>query len=476
MAVVLAFLVNTLINFAVGLIVAKYLGPEEYGRFALAIGLMTFGQALAFDWIRVASVRFYSQQARTERPQVRATLDASFAIVAALFGLGALVLFALGRDFVLPNILIGLALAASVSNGLFDYTTALVRARFDDKLYWRLIVTKNCLAIVLTAGGAILTGSAAVALIAGVSSLIGSIGLWRGALSDPKSGPERASLDLAREYLRYALPVVGAGVLYYFIPLANRLFAAHFFGFAETGQFSLAYDLGVRAVQAIGSTLDVLLFQIAVRAHDQGGEAKARAQIAANISIVYAVLLPACVGLWATLPSVERLIVPFQYRGPFAHFLALMLPGLFCQAMIQFAISSIFQIGKKTTPLIIAALAASIADPIFVALAPQAADASYLALAQSLAMVVALATLLAFACKTAPQWPPLRDIALISLGSALMAGALWPLRGMEPGVLALFVQVCVGAGVYALVVAPTDAASLRSLAVGKIAQWRARRA
>ena len=37
MKVVLAFLLNVAFNFAVGLLVAKFLGPEEYGRFALAL-------------------------------------------------------------------------------------------------------------------------------------------------------------------------------------------------------------------------------------------------------------------------------------------------------------------------------------------------------------------------------------------------------------------------------------------------------
>src|SRR6476619_8052901 len=37
MRVLGAFLCNTLCNFGIGLIVAKFLGPAEYGRFALAL-------------------------------------------------------------------------------------------------------------------------------------------------------------------------------------------------------------------------------------------------------------------------------------------------------------------------------------------------------------------------------------------------------------------------------------------------------
>ena len=36
MLIVLPFLVNSILSFVIGLLVAKMLGPDEYGRFALA--------------------------------------------------------------------------------------------------------------------------------------------------------------------------------------------------------------------------------------------------------------------------------------------------------------------------------------------------------------------------------------------------------------------------------------------------------
>ena len=70
------------------------------------------------------------------------------------------------------------------------------------------------------------------------------------------------------------------------------------------------------------------------------------------MSIVIAVILPACVGIWLVLPSLQALIVPQQYRGPFGQLLTLMMPGLFFFALILYAINPIFQIAKRTAPLI----------------------------------------------------------------------------------------------------------------------------
>lgn len=467
MSVVLTFLINTIFNLIVGLIVAKFLGPEEYGKFALAIAVMTFGQTLAFEWIRLSAVRFYSERTRIDAPNIRATLNSAFVRAVLLYAPVGLALAFLGPAFSLPRELFALACAAAIANGLFDYQTALVRAQFDDRLYFRVIVTKNVLALVVTTGAAWATGSAKAALIAGMATLLVSVFLWRARLADSAVGLKQADPRLARHYAGYAAPIVAAVVLYQLIPLANRDLAARFFGFAETGRFALSYDLGQRAVMAIGSALDVLLFQIAVRAHDVHGEETARDQIARNIAIVFAVLAPACVGIWIVLPSIEVLIVPTAFRGPFAHFLGLMLPGLFCFGLAQFSINAIFQLARKTLPLIAAALAACVADPVFILVLPRGSDASSLAIAQSLAFGVGLVTLIVFASFNTPKWPRWRDLALTLVGCAGMAALAGPMRSLRPGLALMLTQMFFAGAFYVLIVASFNVAGLRTAFIEK---------
>ena len=83
----------------------------------------------------------------------------------------------------------------------------------------------------------------------------------------------------------------------------------------------------------------MLLFQIAVRADELHGPEHAKEQVASNMAVVFAILLPTTAGLWLILPSLERLVVPQEFRGPFAHYLALLLPGLFCYGLMNFAIN-----------------------------------------------------------------------------------------------------------------------------------------
>ncbi|MDE2364501.1 MAG: lipopolysaccharide biosynthesis protein [Hyphomicrobiales bacterium] len=475
MKVLAAFVVNALFNFVIGLIVAKFLGPEEYGRFALALALGLVIQTAIFDWIRLSAIRFYSERTRRDEPQVRATLDTAFAILAVGLTLVVAMLMLSNVKFGLSHALIGLSLATAVTNGLFDYSCGLARARFDDHQYGRLVLVKNALSLVLTTGAAFWFCSAKMALLGAIVSIAGSIVAARGALTDAKSEPRRASFDLGRSYLAYALPIIAANLLYLLIPFVNRALVAKYYGFAETGQFSLAFDLGLRAVQAIGSALDVLLFQLAVAAHETHGLDRAKDQIARNITIVLAVIAPACAGVLMTLPSVEALLVPAEFRGPFGHYLTLMMPGLFALTLINFAINPIFQIEKRTLPLIGAALIGCAGTPLLVWLLPHGDDASSLATAQSIAYVAALLALVCFAISSRPRWPSIADLARIALSLAGMAAVVLPMRHWQPGVVSLGAQVISGALTYGALALALDIGGLRAPLVGKLREFLRRR-
>src|SRR5438270_2738518 len=467
MRVLGAFLFNTLCNFGIGLIVAKFLGPAEYGRFALTLAIALTLQIALLDWIRLAAVRFYSERVRAAEPSIRATLDTAFALIS--FGIAAIAVVVAFLDTGVDPTrgLIGLALGVSIANSLFDYRTALVRARFHDRLYGRLVVIKNVFSLVLTGGAAFLFESAPMALIGGILSLTGSILTAWAALSDEGAEASQARVATARHLLAYGLPIITANLLYTAIPLANRALITHLHGFAETGQFSLAYDLGLRAVLAIASAMDVLLFQMAVRAHETHGLDRAKAQIARNMTMIIAVVVPACVGIWATLPSIEALIVPSQYRGPFANYLTLLLPGLCATGLIHFAVNPIFQIGKKTAPLIAAAVIGCVANGVLLLLLARGGNASGLAIAQSGAAIASLVALLASATRTRPHWPAARDLAAIAVSTCAMILVLLPLRNAAPGVLTLAAEIVVGIGVFAGLMLAFDGIGSRQLVLSR---------
>lgn len=468
MNVLFAFACNMVFNFAIGLLVAKFLGPEEYGRFALAHATAIAVQTAGFDWIRLGATRFYSERIRLQEPALRATLDLGFAAITCGLAAGSALLFLSGIHFALSNSLIFLALGIAITNGLFDYFSAMTRARFQDKLFVRLVLVKTLLSFSLMVGGAFWFASAKMTLIGGMLSLAGSVAVTRASLRDSGCNILQARLPVAKALMRYSLPIVMANLLYLAIPLANRSIVAVLYGFSETGQFSLAFDFGSKAIQAVGSALDVVLFQIAVATHDLRGMEEAREKIGNNLAIVIALILPSCTGLWLTLPSLENLIVPEEFRGPFAMLLPLMMTGLFCGAIIQYGINPFFLIAKRTRPLIAAAIIAAATDCLLIFMLPPEDDASSLAIAQAGAMLAALISLIGFASLKAPQWPRGRDLAGIVLANALMSAAILPLRLHDPGLATLVQQVGLGILVYGLVIMGFDTAYLRSTILSRL--------
>lgn len=463
MKIVLPFLSNTLMNFVIGLLLARFLGPAEYGRMALALATGQVMQTALFDWLRLAATRFYSERTRREQPELRASFDASFAVGVVLVSVAAVAFMLSGIEVPLSHGLVGLAVGAAVCNGLFDYHTALVRARFLDGAYARIIMGKNVLSLLLTVGGAWLFGSALMALTGLCLSMTGSLAAARRALTDVEARPTIARRAIVAQALRYSAPIVTAAMLYQLIPLIDRALIAARFGFAESGQFSLAYDLGIRIALAVGSTLDVLLFQIAVRQEELHGADHAGRQVAHNIGVVFTIIVPTMTGVWLVMPSFEQLVVPPEFRGPFGHFLGLMLPGFCGYALIHFAVHPIFQIRTRTGPLIAAGALASLCNLALINLLPASEGATAFAYSLTASLGLALALLVVMAATTGAVWPPFRTVGLAVTGTLAMVAAVLPLRGMAPGVLALALQAGSGVLVYGAVVLAFDVAGLRGV-------------
>jgi len=97
------FTANSLLSFVVGLLVAKFLGPAEYGRFTLALSAAFVMQLLVFVRLRYCVPRFYTRQDQAGGPQIRATLEAAVGWLAVLAAGVALLVYASGLDLALKR-------------------------------------------------------------------------------------------------------------------------------------------------------------------------------------------------------------------------------------------------------------------------------------------------------------------------------------------------------------------------------------
>lgn len=457
------FLVNAAFNFALSVLIARFLGPQGFGQYAIAAAAAVVLNALMLDWIRLAATRYYSEGTRAADPAVRSTLDALFVLSAVGVMLVSTVAIAIGIDLGLPAALAALAPAMAICNGLYDYHTALVRARFEDRNYCLLVITKNLFGFLLVVSGAWWFKSPTIVMAGFVVSLLATLLTARHRLVDPGVTLLRPHWPSARRYFLYGFPVIAAAAIYFLIPLWNRTAIAATLGFGASGEFSLAYDLAVRVVQTVGSALDILLFQIAVKAEKEQGLQAAKEQIARNMAIVLAVLLAVSTGYWLVLPSFEILFVPPDFRQSFAATTTILLPGLLCFALVQAAITPVFQLKEITWPAIVAALGAFSLNAILASPLAGSPSALGFAWAQSLGYGLALVIAAVFSFRAMTVAPPFKDAIVSLLAVAAMVAVVWPIRGLGPGWTALLLSAAAGSATFALLVWAGDVGRCRSL-------------
>ncbi|MDR6871485.1 O-antigen/teichoic acid export membrane protein [Bosea sp. BE125] len=464
MTVLLPFVINAGLNFVLGLLIAFFLGPAEFGRYAIGAAIIVLVNTALLDWLKISALRFYSLKTRETQPEIRATLDLLVAgISISLCGL-LVVAVAVGIDFKLPAMLLAAAVLAGIGAGLFDYHGAIARARFLDAAYARLVIVKNVMALILMVGGAWLTRDPTVVLLGGLLSAAVSLLAVRRALADAPLSFAAARKDVAWSFFVYALPLVAGNAIYSLIPLLNRSLLADAQGYAEAGYFSLASDMGLRLFGTLGATLEIVLLREIIRLDETRGRIAAQKRIAKNVLLVLMVALPIAVGLWMVLPAFDRLIVPPSFQGSFANYMAILIPGFAAITIFQAAFYPVFLIGKRTGIATLAALLGlGVNLALGLGLASTIGPAAY-AFGQTAAFLVVLAVMATAALRVLPVLPPLRDCALVVLAAAVMAAVIWPLRRQFSAPVELALQISVGVAVYGALILACDVARCRTTA------------
>lgn len=461
------FAINSALNFVLGLLIAKFLGPEQFGLYALGAALLVLVNAFGIDWLKLATIRFYSNSKRAAEPAIRATLDGLAALCTLAMITPLLAAVAAGVDMRIPTAIAAAAVAAGIVGGLFDYQQAIARAREEDAAYVRMVLVKNICAFTLMVGGAWWTQDPALVLVGSALSSLAALVTARRALADAPLDLKAMDGARVRAFAAYALPLVATNVLLSTIPLLNRAVMASFHGLAEAGYFALASDIAVKLMGTLGATLEILLLPLAVKALDRDGPAAAHAQIGRNLVVVLAVILPAGLGILVALPAIEALAVPKAYHGHLGPHLWLLMPGLMALPIMQAGFNPVYLMARRTLVSTMAALVAVAVNGALLGLALSGwlgiSSAHGISLAMSAGFVAGAVIVAAGAARRARVLPGLRDVALIGLGLALVVALGWPLRRMEPAFAALSLQILACGAAYGAVMIAGNVACCRDV-------------
>lgn len=463
MTFVVAFLINAGLAFALSLVLAALLGPEAFGRYAIGLSLAVTINTAFFEWLRLSTARFQSERAQRETPAIRKTIDIAYRLSGASLAVLTAAALAVDPASGLSRPLLAAAAACGLAYGFSEYRMALARALFLERSYLALALMRAFLGFAIAAVIAHGSGDPALVLVGMALAASLPILIVRHNLRAPAATTD-AAFDKAAlaAFARYALPLVAASALYQLLPLLNRSLLAGRDGFAEAGYFSLVSELTTRLFQNLGAALDIVLFQLAVRADEQEGRAAAERRIAENAGIVVAIVLPAALGLWLVWPAFEAVFIPSAFRGRLSGSAPALIAALALYALIQFAVNPYFQVRHRTGPVVAAALVAVAVNLGAVLIWPRLPGAEGFALAQLAGLASGFVVLVGLAAANGARLP-LREVALSALGAAVMSAALWRVGDLGAPVATLIAQVALGGAVYGLCAFMFDLCGCRRL-------------
>jgi PST family polysaccharide transporter len=293
---------------AIGITLARVLGPTEFGTFAVALVALLAMLSINELGVSLAIVR-WPDDPRTIVPTV-ATLSAGFSVLVC----GAFVLLApafaaaMGNPAATGPVRV-LALSV-VTNGLVSTSAALMQRNFMQGRKMIADQVDNWLGALISLTLAFL-GWGAMSLAVGrvAGSLAGGILLISFSPERLRFGFDR---EVTRRLVRFGLPLAGASLLVFAVGYADQIVVGHVLGSTALGFYVLAVNL---------SGWPVAVFSQPVRAvapaafsrlqHDRATLNRSFVAVAA---LLVGLTLPVCLLLSGAAPAIIRFVYGDQWE------------------------------------------------------------------------------------------------------------------------------------------------------------------
>jgi O-antigen/teichoic acid export membrane protein len=459
-----------LVNLAAIAVYTRLLAADEYGRYALVIAGVSFANKLAFEWLRLALVRFLPAY-QDQRQLFGATIAAGFlSLVAGTAVLGGIAVIVASdgpeRQFLVAGIVLLWIQAA------FDLELERARIHLLPRRYGVLALGRAVFSLAL---GVLFVwlGFGPIGVIAGLC-----LGMLI-TLAQPLAHRwRRARLDLCdwallRRLTRYGVPLAVTAALSFVIAGSDRLLIGWLLGDESVGLYAVGHDLANASLGVLLMIVNLAAYPLAVRALEEHGPEMARRQLATNLTALLAIGLPAAIGFAILARPIADLLVGQQFRAGAAMLIPLIAVAALLRDIKAYYLDQAFYLGRRTVGQIwvtVAAVVVSVGLNLWWIPAFGIVGAAYAAI---VAYVVAF-VLSAFLGRRVYRLPGLTPDALkVAFAACFMGAVLWQIRDWS-GPAAFFAQVLAGAAVYGLLTLILDVAGIRSRILAELGQRRRR--
>jgi O-antigen/teichoic acid export membrane protein len=159
--------------------------------------------------------------------------------------------------------------------------------------------------------------------------------------------------------LVYGLPLSLSLALLEVVNTADRVMIGWLLGYAQAGEYAVAYNLPFQVLMMITSSLNLAAYPLVIRALEQEGKQAAIRQLRQYFILLMAAAVPAVSGLLAIADLLVPLLIGADFVAPALMLLPWLSMAVFANCSYVFYVSLSFQLAEQTGgALKVAALAA----------------------------------------------------------------------------------------------------------------------
>jgi O-antigen/teichoic acid export membrane protein len=314
--------------------------PRDYGIYVLGMAFAIVLNTCLTSWLRLPILR---ENARGDGSDVRGTVFVGLVLscVAAPLAYPVALLIGLTREAAAA------ATAVAVMMGAFEVGLEILRAQLRSLTFAAATVVRAIAVSVFgisiglfASHGTLLLCSTASAF--GVSMLVFLWPVWRGTSISVERGRLVA-------FLLGGIPLTISSVLLAMSGIIDRFIVAHIAGVAQAGRYVASVDLANQALLMPAMSLASAFVPLAVQTLARKGVDAVSRQLADGVEMLFAIMLPACVGFAIVSHHVGDLALGPEFRGIAAQIMPIVSFALLFQILTQQYLHVSFLISNRNS-------------------------------------------------------------------------------------------------------------------------------
>ncbi len=463
-----ANIVQGVVGFLAIILFTRLLGPEDFGRYALAFSVMTLAHVAVFSWLEAAMARFWAAQTPGAAQGHFASLyRTAFVLSAGFLAVAGLAVWLLPTD-PLFKLALAVGLAGAPARCLVKLAQERFRAEGEVAKSARLDMAVTAGGLAIGVGFALAgAGSAAPLLGLGLAPLAALPLVLPGELKQARGGTFEAGR--LRDYAMYGYPIAASLALTVVLSSTDRFVLDAYLGEAAVGAYHASYSIANRTLDVLFLWLGTAGQPALVMALERGGAERLKVAAREQLSTFLLVGLPAAAGVALVARPLSEVLIGEELRTAAASVTPWIALSALLFGLTAYYFGQAFTLGKKTKRLLVAmAVPAGLNVILNLILVPQFG-----------LMGAAWATAASFGAGMIATWMigrrvvalpiPWESLARCSVATGIMALVVSQLPAVG-GLVELILDASVGGIVYAAAALILNAAGVRDVAADLMAR------